>query len=61
MAQFEGERHIVEDGHVRIERVVLKDHRDIAVFGRDIVDQTVADVEFTLRDVFEARNHAQRG
>ena len=29
--QLERERHVVERGHVRIERVVLEDHRDVAV------------------------------
>ncbi|WP_297501490.1 hypothetical protein [Pseudonocardia sp.] len=30
---LEREAHVVGDGHVRIERVALEDHRDVAVLG----------------------------
>jgi hypothetical protein len=46
---------------VGIEGVVLEDHGDIAVFGGDIVDEAVADVDFAGGDLFEARDHAERG
>ena len=34
LAQLERERHVVAHGHVRVERVVLEDHRDVAVLRR---------------------------
>ena len=42
-AQLEREAHIVGDGHVRIERVVLEHHRNVALFRLDIVDDAIAD------------------
>ncbi|MPN20789.1 hypothetical protein SDC9_168168 [bioreactor metagenome] len=44
---------------MRVERVVLEDHRDVAVFGGHIVDESVAAVEFTFGDLFEPGDHAQ--
>ena len=34
LAKLEGEGHVVIHRHVRVERVVLEDHRDVAVLGR---------------------------
>ena len=59
LAQLESERHVFIHGHVRIERVVLEDHRDVAVFRGDVVDESVADVEFTFGDLFQTGDHAQ--
>ena len=61
LAQLEAERHVVIHGHVRIQRVVLEHHRDVAVLRRDVVDQAVANVELALRDLLKAGDHAQRG
>ena len=61
LAQLKAERHILIDGHVRVERVVLEDHRDVAVLGGHVVDQLVADVELALADLLEPRDHAQGG
>ena len=36
--QLQSKGHVVVDRHVRIERVILEDHRDIAVLRRDVVD-----------------------
>ena len=61
LAQLQAEREVVEDAHVRVERVALEDHRDVAVLGREVVDHAVADLELALGDVLEAGDHAQRG
>ena len=37
-AQLEAERHVFADRHVRIERVVLEHHGDVAVLRRQVVD-----------------------
>ena len=52
MAQFEGEGHILRDCHMRIKRVVLEYHRDIAVFGRGISDIAVANEDLALSREF---------
>jgi len=58
---LEREAHVVGDGHVRIERVVLEDHGDVAVLGGQIGHVAVADPDVADVDLFEAREHPQRG
>ena len=45
--------HVVVDAHVRIERVVLEHHRDVAVGGLDLVDDAAADVDLAAGDGLE--------
>ena len=61
LAQLQAERHVVEHGHVRIQRVVLEHHRDIAILRSNVVNQLVADIQFAVGDFFQAGNHAQGG
>ena len=60
LAQLQAEGHVVIDGHVRIERVVLENHRDIAILRRHVVHQTIADVQFAFRNLFKTRDHTER-
>jgi hypothetical protein len=46
---------------VRVQRVVLKDHRDVPVLRRQVVDETVADVDTPRRDGLEPGDHPERG
>src|SRR5262245_5814452 len=59
-AQFHGERHVVGDRHVGIERVILKYHGHVALFRRHIVDDTVTNADLAPGDVFEPGNHPQQ-
>ena len=59
MLHLQREGHVVEDGHVRIERVALEHHRDVAVLGGDVVHHPVADEDPPLRDLLQARQHAK--
>ena len=61
LAQLQAEGHVVVHGHVRVQRVALEDHGDVAVLGGDVVDDPVADGERALGDLLEAGDHAQRG
>ena len=61
LAQLQTERHVVVDGHVRIEGVVLEDHGDVPVFGRDVVDHPVADLDGPLGNLFQAGDHPEGG
>ncbi len=58
---LQGEAHVVGDGHVRIERVVLEHHGDVPVLGRQVRHVAVADADRSAVDVLQAREHAQRG
>src|SRR5690606_1274703 len=58
---LEGEAHVLGDGHVRVQRVVLEHHCDVAVLRRHVGDVAVADEDATRVDLFEAGEHAQRG
>jgi hypothetical protein len=46
---------------VRVQRVVLEDHCDVAVLGGQVGDVTVADPDLAAVDLLEAGEHAQRG
>src|SRR5690606_22855334 len=47
--------------HVRVEGVVLEDHRDVAVLRCPLVDHLAADLQLPRGDVLEAGDHPQRG
>src|SRR3712207_7416064 len=40
VAQLEPEGHVVVHGHVRVERVVLEDHGEVAILRLDVVDRS---------------------
>ena len=56
----QAERDVLVDGEVRVERVALEHHRDVAVARRHVVHDAVADHDAALADVLEPREHAQR-
>jgi len=55
------EREVVVHGHVRVERVALEDHRDVAILRRQVVDDPIADADLAAADLLEAGEHAQGG
>ena len=59
--ELEAERNVVVDREVRVERVALEDHRDVAVLGRNVVHDPLADLQDTLGDVLQPGHHAERG
>ena len=59
LAQLEAEREVVADRHVRVERVALEHHRDVAVLGGDVVDDLVADPQRAVGDLLEPGDHPQ--
>ena len=56
----QAEREVLLHGHVRVERVVLEDHRDVALLRRQVVDDFLADPDLAVGDLLEPREHAQR-
>ena len=55
------EAHVLAHGHVRVQGVVLEDHRDVAVLRADVGDVAVADADVAFIGVLETGEHAQRG
>jgi hypothetical protein len=58
--EFHREGHIIEHGHVRVERVILEHHGDVAFLRRHLVDHAPADFDLAARDFLQARDHAQQ-
>ncbi len=58
--KLQRERHIFKNCHVRIKRIILEHHRDIPVLGRHIIDQLVPDINFTVGDLLQTRDHTKR-
>src|SRR5579885_3128968 len=46
---------------MRVQRVVLEHHRDVAILGRHIVDQLVADIDLARSRLFQPGDHPQCG
>ena len=61
LLELERERHVLIHRHVRVERVVLEDHRNVAVLGGHVVHQLAVDVQLARADLLQTRHHAQRG
>jgi len=60
LGQLQPEGHVVEQVHVRIERVTLEHHRDAPFSRRHVIDDAVADGQRAFGDVFQPRDRAQQ-
>src|ERR1700677_2822633 len=60
VTQLQSKAHVLFDGFVRVKRVVLKDHRDIATPRSQIVDHPRSDLDLSVRDRLEAGDHPQK-
>ncbi len=58
-AHPERERHVRRHGLVRVERVVLEHHRDVALGGRQVVHHPRADGDGARRHLLEPGDHPQ--
>ncbi len=61
VASPQPEGQVVEHRHVRIKRITLKHHRDIAVLGGDVVDTLAIDRQAAGADRFQPGDHPQGG
>ncbi|KKO63297.1 hypothetical protein VM94_03048 [Janthinobacterium sp. KBS0711] len=61
LAQLQAKAQVVEHGLVRIQRIVLEDHGDVALARRQVVDDLPLDGDGAARDGLEPRNHAHQG
>ena len=57
--ELEAEAHVVAHGQMRVERVILENHRYLAVARRDVVHDTVGDRHGATGDRFEPSDHPQ--
>src|SRR6516225_767933 len=60
LAHLQAERHIVVHAHVRVERVVLEHHGDVAVHRRELIDYVAVDRDIAGADGLEPGDHAER-
>ena len=60
MAVFEAEGDVLAHGHVRKDGIVLEDHADVALVGRDVVDDPSVEGDGAALDGVEAGDHAQQ-
>ena len=60
-SHLESKAHVVAHGHVGVQGVVLEDHSDVAVLGREVGDVTFTDPDGSGVDLLQAREHAERG
>ena len=61
LAQLQAECHVVVNRHMRIQRIVLEHHGNIAVFRSHFIDQPIADIKLPFRDFLQPGDHAQSG
>jgi hypothetical protein len=59
-AQAQPEGHVLVQRLVRVERVVLEHHRDVAVARRQLVHALAFDTHFAAADGLQPRDHAQQ-
>jgi hypothetical protein len=59
-ADLQAEADVFGDRQMRVERVALKHHRDVAIARRELVGDGAADQDLAFADVLEARDHPQR-
>src|SRR5438876_4141628 len=59
--QLQTEGDVVIHAHVRVERVVLEDHGDVAILWRNVVHHALADADVSGRLLLEASEHPECG
>src|SRR5437870_1808107 len=61
LAQLQAELHVVEHAQVRVERLALKYHGNIAVAWGQVVDHSVGDADVAAGDLFQSGDHPECG
>ena len=56
---FQPVADVLADVHVRVERVALEDHRDVAAAWRQVGDVGATDRDAALADLLETRDHPE--
>ena len=58
--QLQAEGEILGHGHVRVQRIALEHHRDVAVLRLHVVDAAPADQQVAIGDVLQPGDHPQQ-
>ncbi len=61
LARLQRELDVPPHRHVRVQRVALEDHGDVAVLRLDVVDLAVPDLDRAFGRLLEPGDHAERG
>ena len=61
LAQAQAEIQVVAHVQVRVQRIALEHHRDVAFARLELVDALAADRDLAGRDRLQPRDHAQQG
>jgi len=61
LPQLQGKSHVLINGHVRIEGIVLKNHGYVAVLGGNVVDNTITYANRTFGYLLQTCYHAKGG
>src|SRR4029453_9757776 len=59
LLETQPESDVVVHGQVRVERVALEHHRDVAVARRNVIDDAIADQYDPFGDLLEAGDHSE--
>ncbi len=60
-AQFQAKADVFRNRHMRVKRVVLEHHRNVAVLGRHVIDLGVANEKVAAGWGFKTGDHPQQG
>ena len=61
LAEFQTEGHIIVDRKMRIQRVRLKDHGNVTVFRRNVVHNSIRDLDLAAGNFLQPGQQAQGG
>ena len=61
LAELQAECHVLKYGHVRVQSVVLENHRNISVLRSNVVNESVSDVKLALADLLKTCDHTKCG
>src|SRR5262245_62611695 len=59
MSNLDAKPHVHELHHMRVERLILEHHRDVAILRRQIIDDLPTDADLAGGDLLKASDHAQ--
>ena len=58
---FQGEADIIKHGFMRIKRIALEDHRNVAILWDHVINNAAPNRNRAIADFFKTRKHAQQG